>query len=73
MGNSTNLRLTQVQYNFLNKITTIHKNWFLSNFGELTLIQVNIIMQVAFYTNLDKNLLNIIRERYIEDLQHKKI
>jgi hypothetical protein len=73
MGNTTNLRLSRVQYNFLSKITTLHKNWFLSNFGELTMIQVNLIMEVAFYTNLDKNLLNIIRERYITDLQQKKV
>lgn len=63
----TDLRLTRNQYNFLDTITNKHKDWFVYNFGEFTLLQFSLIMQCAVYTQLDKQLLNYIRERYIND------
>ena len=70
---SVKFTLMKNQYRFLEKITTIYKDWFVLNFGELTLTQMQVIMIVVFYTDIERNLLNHIRERYIEDLQQKKI
>lgn len=59
--------LMKNQCRFLEKITTTHKDWLVFNFGELTLTQIEVIMIVCFYTDIERHLLNYIRERYIND------
>ncbi len=64
---NTIIQLTYQQWLFLDKITTNHREWFIYNFAELTLLQIRQIMETNYYTNLDQVLLNHIRERYIND------